>query len=245
MLDIRIESLNNVEKKILDILRGHLVAEPQRYITITEAARLCQVSSSKVSKTAAKLGFESYKKFIAFYQGGQLNPSTNYRQQSELERISKFINSFDYSIAEKTFQIMIRHSKIIFYGFGPSFICAQYFVYKLQCLTNIPIFATSDATTLKHCLDKGCLLVILTVTGAFADFKPMISDAEQNGASILMVLEDYNKNMYPEVSHKIFLTDQMQPNHLQPFEKTRTCFFIFFEEVIRHFHGVVAQIDAV
>ncbi|WP_157798178.1 MurR/RpiR family transcriptional regulator [Aeromonas cavernicola] len=236
MLDIKIALLNKVEKRIFDTLRAQLAADPQRYITITEAAQLCQVSSSKISKTVAKLGFASYKKCIAFYQGGQLSTPVSVRQPSELDRVAQFIDSFDATIAEKTYQMMARHSKIIFYGLGPSFICAQYLVYKLQCLTSIPIFATSDAVTFKHYLDQESLLIILTTTGMFADFDQVINDAKQSGSSILMVLEEYNKQIYPEVSHKVFLTKQHQPNYLQPFEKTRTLFFIFFEEVLRHFY---------
>ena len=53
------------------------------------------------------------------------------------------------------------------------------------------------------------------------------------GAEVAIIMEEYNPSTLKLYDRIFCLTDRSQPSTLKPFQKTRTVFFIFMEEVIR------------
>jgi DNA-binding MurR/RpiR family transcriptional regulator len=178
-----------------------------------------------------RLGFTTYKQYIASFSNPKARAARSL--SPELARLSNFIKKFDERLVNEMINLINEHYTIVFFGYGPSFYCLQYFTYKLQIVTTKSIIATSDELTAKRLLRKDTLLVIFSTTGRFKSFAGLNQEAKRKGCKILLVLEEYNREMLAEFSHVLFLTDSFQNESLKPYEKSRTVFFIFIEEVIR------------
>lgn len=227
MLMFDLNHLNPLEQEIYHTLIPHL-KNGQR-LKITQAAELCGCSSSKISKFVKKIGFDSYKQFAGFVQGEALPEK---KISSEMERICNFVQEFDTTLVDIFIDQFETHEKIVLFGYGPSFICAQYFEYKLRIHSDKFIVAVPDMITATRLLDDKTLLVIFSTTGKFASFQAVCQEARQNGCDIILIAEEYNHELIDNYQNILFLTHSTQSDHLKPYEKSRTCFFIFIEEVI-------------
>lgn len=228
MINVNIDNMNPLERKIFETLSG--AVKEDHSINIVKASEICNVSSSKISKTAKKLGFKNYKDFIKYCRGDLI--SDNKTCSNELERISNYIESFDESIVTNFINNLSKYSKVVIYGLGPSFICAQYFEYKLRMCTNKSIIAINDEVQIKNIVDSNTLFIILSVTGKFSSFENICNIVKEKKGNILIIFEEYNSNTYINTSNIIYLTEYKQSDNLAPYEKTRTILFIFIEEVI-------------
>lgn len=228
MININIDNINQLERKIYDTIYN--AVKEDNNLNIIKASEICQVSSSKISKTAKKLGFKNYKDFIKFCRGDLLD--NDRCCSNELKRISTYIENFDDSIVTNFTNNLYNYNKIVIYGLGPSFICAQYFEYKLRTCTNKSVIALNDTVQIKNIVDSDTLFIILSVTGKFSSFENICNIVSEKNAEILIIFEEYNSNKYNNASNIIYLTEYKQSNDLAPYEKTRTILFIFIEEVI-------------
>ncbi|MFA9379207.1 MAG: MurR/RpiR family transcriptional regulator [Lachnotalea sp.] len=228
MLNINTANLNPLEKKIYKTLIDYSKSNPK--FRITKASELCDCSVSKISKFAKKLGFENFKQYLNFLYGENMLVSEN---SSELTRIKNFIEEFDKELIDEFLELIISHEKIVFFGYGPSLLCAQYFEYRLRTCTNKMIVAVSDEISVSSTVDENTLLIILTVTGTFHSFKNIYNSAKNKGCNVAILVEEYNTTLFDQCDKIFWLSKVPQPNYLKPYEKSRTIFFIFLEEVIQ------------
>ncbi|WP_127111846.1 MurR/RpiR family transcriptional regulator [Shimia sediminis] len=228
MIHLDFESLNALEQKIHATLEGKGCAD--RTIRITEAAELCGCSTSKISKFVKKLGFANFRQYLDFLNGNSVSPPGS---SGELERLSNFLNGFDTGMVDKMVRLISACDKLVLLGAGPSFQCAQYVEYRLKTCTNIVTIAAPDDLLVASVIDKNSLLLIFTVTGAFRSFEDIYSATKAKGATVALVLEEYNLSLVQKYDKVFCLTNETQPGDLAAHEKTRTAFFIFMEEVIR------------
>lgn len=126
-----------------------------------------------------------------------------------------------------------KHNKIVFFGYGPSLLCAQYFEYRLRIFTNKTIIAVADEISVASMTDKDTLLVLLTVTGTFHSFANIYAESKKRGCDVAMIVEEYNTELFSQCDRIFWLSRYPQPERLLPYEKSRTVFFIFFEEIIQ------------
>ena len=228
MINVNLSVLNPLEQqihaKLYDYSRQH------SNIRISEAAELCDCSVSKISKFVKKLGFENYKQYLDFLYEREV-PSEDY--SDELTRISKFIDNFDEKKVDELISLIESREKIILFGYGPSLICAQYFEYRLRTITNKVIFAVTDEISISSMSDESTLLILLTVTGSFRTFENIYNAAKSKSCQVAMVVEEYNTELFKQCDHIFWLSKYNQPDNLLPYEKSRTVFFIFLEEVIQ------------
>lgn len=228
MININHDNLNPLEKKINDTLV--LLSKEVETITISQAAEACDCSISKISKFAKKLGFVNFKQYVDFLYGRGF---TLKKDSAELSRIKNFIDEFDEKLVEEFIKLLESHSKIILFGYGPSFICAQYFEYKLRITTNKVVIAVQDDISVDSLMDNNSLLVIFSATGKFKSFNKIDEMARNKGCDVLVIIEEYNPLMLSEYDKIFWLSKYKQPDDLKPYEKSRIVFFIFIEEVIR------------
>lgn len=228
MINIDFSNLNALEKQIYDKLLVYSKANPA--FRINQAAEVCDCSVSKISKFVKKLGFNNYKQYLDFLYGKEI-PQT--KHSSELNRIKQFIDDFDTSMIDEFIDLINSHDKIVLFGYGPSLICAQYFEYRLRTCLNKMIIAVSDEISVASMVDDTTLLVIFTVTGTFQSFENIYSASKDRGCQVAMVVEEYNTALFTQCDRIFWLSKFPQPSHLLPFEKSRTIFFIFMEEIIQ------------
>ena len=205
-------------------------AASNEVVRIGQAAELCGCSISKISKFVQKLGFDGYKQYMQFLQGREMPQE---KQSSELARVRQYIDSFDESMVSELLELMESHNNIILFGYGPSFLCAQYFEYRLRIFSNKIIVALSDEISVASIADENTLLIIMTVTGAFQSFQNVCAESKKKGCDVVIVAEEYNTNLFGQCDRIFWLSKYPQPQGLLPYEKTRTVFFLFFEELIQ------------
>ncbi|MDR0376808.1 MAG: hypothetical protein LBH70_03350 [Spirochaetaceae bacterium] len=229
MLDVDIDRLNVLERRIHKIIGGS--ADKNARLRIKEAAALCGCSPSKISKMVRKLGFATYKQYIVSFSNAKARSLK--RPSSELARLSGFIAKFDERLVNEMINLINEHYTIVFFGYGPSLHCLQYFTYKLQIVTAKNIVTTDNELLAKRFFKTGTLLVIFSVTGRFKSFAGLNQEAKRKGCKALLVIEEYNREVLSEFNHVFFLTNSFQNESLKPYEKSRVIFFIFIEEVVR------------
>lgn len=227
MMRVDTARLNELELRIHNALSDATMAEDG--IKINRAAEICGCSVSKISKFAKKFGFATYKEYIAFIYGKAPRARRN---SAELVRIKRFIDSFDMQVVDDFIELLGRFEKIILFGYGPSLICAQYFEYKLRVVTSKSVMTAADEATAKILLDDKSLFIVFSATGRFKSFSDIFAFAKRRGAEALLIAEEYNAALLRDCDSIIFLTDTTQGEDFMPYEKSRSVFFIFIEEVL-------------
>lgn len=227
MINIDFNKLNPLEKQIYE----QLLASSKLHsdLKITQAAELCSCSISKISKFVKKLGFTNYKQFMDFLYGRDIPQKET---SSELERIKHFIDDFDETLVDEFVEMLDKHERIILFGYGPSFICAQYFEYRLRTCSSKFILAVGDEVSVENMVDQNTLLVIFTATGAFRSFENIFRISKSKGCELLIIAEEYNATLLENCDRFFWLCKYPQPSDLKPYEKSRTVFIIFIEEII-------------
>jgi len=228
MLNVDMARLNPSERKIVDELVAHAKSSPS--FKITEAAQICGCSVSQVSKAIKKAGFNGYKNFIQVLYAGERPRAP---ALDELERLKRVIEDFDTAVIDEFVSLIYEHEKIILFGYGPSLISTQYFEYKLRFCSNAFVTTAPDEQSAKSMLDRSNLLVIFTTTGQYRSFKSLTIEAKKKGADVVVVSEEFNPLLLENCNRYFVLTRHKQSETLKPHEKTRTVFFIFFEQVIQ------------
>lgn len=201
-------------------------------LTIVEAAKLCHCSPSKISKFVKKLGFTNYKQYIDYLCGRKTATKTF---SDEFERIRHFLDTYDPTITTSFIQKISRYKKIALVGYGPSKYCALYFQFKLQLFISQPVFVIEDEMSASSIVDEDTVIVIFSATGAYNSFRGFQHIAQEKGAHLILLVEEYNTSIIPSYGEIIFLTDSFQTISSVPYEKSRIIFFIFIEEVIAQY----------
>ncbi|PRO64555.1 MurR/RpiR family transcriptional regulator [Alkalicoccus urumqiensis] len=229
MLTLRTDHLTTLEKATHDTLK-QAVSEQEK-LTIVHAAEQCGVSPSKISKLVRKLGFTSFKQYKRYFSG--LEDGTPASPPSgEIRRLMQFLEHYDPALADDFVSVFLRFKKVILFGLGPSYICAEYFGYKLRTVTDRNVLVTQHEDYTERLADKDTLLIIFSVTGTFKSFEPLLGAVQKQGAQTMLVLEEPLNTRDSSADYIFHLSPYKQEGDLLAFEKTRTIFFIFMEEII-------------
>lgn len=223
-------TLNPLERHIHEVLLSH--KEHANSLRIGQAAEACQCSVSKISKFVKKLGFNNYKQYMDFIAGKDL---VGVSATNEIQRIRHFLESFDPKLVEELSELIERHAKILLFGYGPSLLCCEYFAYRFCNCTDKTTMAISDPVSVANMADASSLLIILTETGKFHSFKDVYENAKKKGCEVVIIVEEFTAELLEQCDRLFYLASQKQPQHLKAYEKSRTAFFIFLEEVIQRF----------
>lgn len=228
MLKVDTDKLTKLEKEVHQKV-SELVAENDK-LKIIEAAEICEVAPSKVSTLVRKLGFDNFKQYKLYFSGHQIKWESNQRTE-EIQRLMLFLENFDKKIVDDFVSIYHKYNKIIIYGLGPSFISAEYFAYKLDIVSDKNIKVTHSEDYAEQMVDDETLLIVLSVTGKFSSFENLFQKSKDKGAEIMLILEEYVNTQNSLADYIFHLSKFHQSEELMPFEKTRTIFFIFMEEI--------------
>jgi DNA-binding MurR/RpiR family transcriptional regulator len=139
-------------------------------LTITEAAKLADVSPSKISKMVKKMGFSGYKEYFRFLTGKELVKQK--RLNSEFARIKEFMENFDEASVDYLAELIQQSGKILLFGYGPTNFCMEYFEYKLNFTLNKNVIRVSQPSLIPDLLTEDSLLLVFSVAGKFANFDP-------------------------------------------------------------------------
>ncbi|RKD75980.1 RpiR family transcriptional regulator [Sinobaca qinghaiensis] len=231
MLNLRTDHLTPLEKALHHTLTQSL--EQNDKLKIIDAAELGGVSPSKVSKLVRKLGFAGFKQYKLYFSGyEEHHPAADREGSSEIQRLLQFLESYDPAVVDEFLSVFTHFKKIILFGLGPSYISTEYFAYKLAAVTDRNIFVTHDENYAERLADNETLLIVFSVTGKFASFEHLFHVIKKRDARTMLVLEEPMNTRDSQADYIFHLSPLQQNNKLLAFEKTRTIFFIFMEEVI-------------
>ena len=231
MLQVEMGKLNRLELAIHDAIVT--AVEKERNLTITKAAEICGVSPSKISKFAKKMGFGGYKDYINFICGKERTGKKPKEKSDEIVRIKDFVHDFDMDVVDKLFNLIGRYDRIILFGYGPSFLCAQYFEYKLKIITQKYIITANEEGMVKNLINEESLLIVFSTTGKFRSFADIFGLAKEKKAGCVLIVEEYNTELLNAGDNVIFLTSSFQSNDLEPYLKSRSIFFILIEVLMQ------------
>ena len=228
MINIDSKKLTPLERHVLETLQDY--ARCHEAPKIVEAAGICGCSVSQVSKSVKKAGFGGYKAYINYLYHGERTKTT---PLAEIERLKRILDAFDAALVDDFAELLRGREKIVLFGYGPSAICAEYVEYKLRFCVNAVVATPQDEASLRRMMDETTLLVILTTTGQFRSFHEVSLYAQSRGADVVVVSEEFNSALMEDCSHYFGLAHHEQSDSLEPYQKTRTVFFIFFEQVVQ------------
>ncbi|WP_147804542.1 MurR/RpiR family transcriptional regulator [Alkalicoccus halolimnae] len=229
MLTLRTDHLTKLEKSTHSTLMKNVIQN--NTIAIVEAASLCQVSPSKISKLVRKLGFDNFKQYKRYFSG-QETPEIISGKSTETARLIQFLENYNPSLTKDFLSVFTKFDKVILFGLGPSYITAEYFAYKLTTVTDKNVFVTHHEDYAERLADDNTLLVVFSVTGTFTSFEPLFENIKHKDSQIMLVLEENINTRDSKADYIITLSPPDQGSELLAFEKTRTVFFIFIEEII-------------
>jgi RpiR family transcriptional regulator, glv operon transcriptional regulator len=229
MLTLRTDHLTKLEKSTHSTLMENVIQN--NTIAIVEAASLCQVSPSKISKLVRKLGFDNFKQYKRYFSG-QETPEITSGKSTETARLIQFLENYNPSLTEDFLSVFTKFDKVILFGLGPSYITAEYFAYKLTTVTDKNVFVTHHEDYAERLADNNTLLVVFSVTGTFTSFEPLFEKIKNKDSQIMLILEENINTRDSKADYIITLSPPDQSSELLAFEKTRTVFFIFIEEII-------------
>lgn len=157
MININLNQLNELEQSIHSKLSKMI--ENNDNPKIIDAAQYCGVSPSKISKLARKLGFENFKQYKQYLSGKPVI-TKNKKISNELERLKNFLEHFDPDLVDKFITIFNKYNRIVLFGLGPSFICVEYFAYKLALVSDKSIVTTHSEDYAQHLVDEETLFIV-------------------------------------------------------------------------------------
>jgi len=231
MLQMDMGKLNSLELTIHNTILAATRAECN--LKITKAAQICGVSPSKISKFTKKLGFSGYKDYINFIYGrGKVGKSPQVNDD-EIMRVKGFVDSFNLDVVDRLFGLINRYDRIILFGYGPSFLCAEYFEYKLKIITQKFIITANEENVVKNLINEESLLIVFSTTGKFRSFSELFDNAKAKKAGYVLIAEEYNTELLNDIDNVIFLTNSFQSNELDPYLKSRSTFFILIEVLMQ------------
>ena len=236
VITVDLSVLNSLEKEIHETLFAQRTSYES--LRIAEAADLCGCSPSKISKFVKKLGFQNFKQYRDFLLGKSVERKD---ATTELQRVGQFIETFDERLVDELYTLMEGHNKIILFGLGPSYLCAHYFEYRFRNCSDKVTMAVSDEVAIERMVDETTLVIIITETGRFQSFEQVYTSAKRRGGTVAMIVEEYNTELFDQCDHIFWLSASSQPVHLKAYEKSRTLFFIFLEEIVQRFLPVFQE----
>ena len=231
MFQVDMGKLNDLELAIHNAILE--AARSESNLKITRVAQICGVSPSKVSKFTKKLGFSGYKEYIGFIYGKEKVNKTPEENNDEIARIKGFLDSFDMNVVDHLFNLINRYERIILYGYGPSFLCAEYFEYKLKIITQKFIITANEESVVESLINEETLLIVFSTTGKFRSFSEVFSHAKKKSAGYVLIAEEHNTELLNDIDNVVFLTDSFQNTNLNPYLKSRSIFFILIEVLMQ------------
>lgn len=230
MLKLRTDNLTPLEQELHRLLTQSL--QKNKKLKIIDAAELGGVSPSKVSKLVRKLGFTDFKQYKLYFSGQEEKPDPGKKGSNEIERLIQFLEHYNPKVVDDFLSVFMKFKKIVLFGLGPSYISAEYFAYKLAAITNKNIFVTHHEDYAERLADNDTLLIVFSVTGKFSSFESLFKEMKEKDSHIMLILEEYMNTRDSKADYVFHLSEYNQDSELLAFEKTRTIFFIFMEEVI-------------
>lgn len=227
-MKIEFSKLNPLEKRIYQNIEPIIKENPT--ISITELCAREQVSASKLSKFAKKCGFANFKQLKRYIAGEEMTEIQT-TASAELQRVADYLAHFDQKVVAQFFAQIEHCKKLVILGYGPSYHCAEYFAYRLRTISNIFVIATHEEAIVENSASSDATLLVLSTTGQFKSFATLTNHLKYK--NIVFLFEEFRR--FPELNqHTVFyLTDKAGNPNLQPYEKARTLFFIFLEEVVQ------------
>ncbi len=226
-------NLTKVEHEIAQYFYSHHKQIKDK--TISDVAKACHVSPSKISKYANKIGYSGYKelKYQLLRENNQVvqNESVEFHKN----QINQFFELFNIEQVEHLAQEIKKHSKIILWGDGPSRKVAEYFESRIRIASGNQVVTYSDRQTFSLDLEASpkALVIILSVSGENEKIAQIITTAKRAKADIVFISEAINAKYISDCYMYINLLPIVDEYKYEVI-RSRSLFFIYLEILVQH-----------
>ncbi len=232
------EDLNSKDISISDKIVANINIVPD--MNINELADLCDVSVSKISKYAKKLGFNGFKDFIY-----RLKQDHNHSRDKggafeyQKEKILEFFEDYNPDKVMEIQRLILESNKIYLFGRGPSNNVCEYYTPRLRVATGKDIISDYDEylfdldyANLEH--KEKRTVIILTVSGKSIKVHEMLQTCKDRNIQTICISSYHNEKLKNNADVYLPLI-----NRKEVFDKSvirgRTMFFIFLEILTQDF----------
>lgn len=230
------DDLTDTEIAISDTIKNNIDLVLTK--NIVELAEFCNVSPSKITKYAKRLGFNGYKEFI--YQlkrdknnNSEISSAFDYQK----EKIEHFFEAFDAAKLEQLKEYINNSEKVYFFGRGPSLKVSEYFVPRLRVATSKNIIANYDEYLFDLDVaedENRKLMIILTVSGKSEKVHEVANLCKSRGIKSVVISAYSNEKLKANCDLFINLMGRKEV-----FDKSlirgRTLFYIYLEILTQDF----------
>lgn len=207
-------------------------------MSITSLAKHCEVSPSKITKYAKRLGFSGYKEFqyelkFASTHKNEIENSSDYQK----DKIMQFFETFSFEKMEQLKTMILNADKTYLFGRGPSLKVCEYYEPRMRVATNKNIVSNYDEYLLDLDLATGNnekkLMIVFTVSGKSKIVLEALKIAKARKMQTVCISSYYNQKL--EVADLyINLLDRKELLDKRPI-RGRTLFYIYLEILTQDF----------
>lgn len=227
--------LYNSELNSRDIEISHIIEDNIKNVenlSIAKLAELCNVSPSKITKYAKKLGFNGFKELqFQLKQDKNFKNKDNSIIESERLKIEKFFNDISQDDLDLLCKEISRANKIYLFGRGPSLKVCEYYTPRLRVATNKNIIANYDEYIfdLDYLIEHPKkLMIVLTVSGKNNKVHEILKICKENNIKTICISAYKNDKLKKESNYHINLLDRKEVFDPSLY-KGRTLFYLYFE----------------
>lgn len=203
-------------------------------MSISDVANCCCVSKSMVTKFAINCGYTGFKDLKYSISSSITDDKLGYTSFYEKDDIISFYDSFSEQKINNLIEIFEKNDKIIFVGFGPSLGVGTYFQtrFRFSFLKNFVVENDETILEIETKSKEKVVIVYITASGNTKAIDDFINKFAVYDVTSVVVSESYApKYEYLGINYVNLLPNIDEHNYVNI--RSRTLFFIYFEEIIR------------
>ena len=208
-------------------------------MSITDLAKSCNVSISKITKYSKKLGFDGYKELKYEINKSKNNNLTLRSYDYQRQKINTFFENFDPVKMDNLMKYINSSEKVYFYGRGPSLKVAEYYVPRLRVATNKNIVSNYDEYLFDIDLlkkEENKLMIILTISGKTPQVHEIIKVCKECGIRTVVISGYVSEKLEKNCDLYINLLPRKELYDKRVI-RGRTLFYIYLEIITQEFMG--------
>ncbi len=202
-------------------------------MTISEFAKLANVSNAMLSKYAQNCGFSGFKEIRYYVKQSQ---NTQVKAQSDYieSKVMNYFLNFNESLLLKLKEECEKTDEIVMYGEGPSHAFCNYMTPRMRYAFKTNVVSENDKQQLENefYMPGKKLLILMSASGNIETQLDSLRSARSKGIRTVIISEAKQTKLASECDLYINLLDQ-EENPDYSIVRGRTLFFIYFETLVQ------------
>lgn len=202
-------------------------------MSISEFAKLANVSNAMLSKYAQNCGFSGFKE-IRYYVKGKIDIKVKAQSDYIESKVMNYFLNFNEEHLLKLKSECEDTDEIVMYGEGPSHAFCNYITPRMRYAFKKNVVSENDKQQLENefFMPGKKTLILISASGKIEQQLDIIRSAKAKGVRVIIVSEVKNQRLSTECDLYINLLDE-EVNPDENIIRGRTLFFIYFETLVQ------------